>query len=275
MPADRPIHMTRLILAVLVVFTLLVAACGDGDSVTSGAAELDGRQFIAVTVEEGGAARPLVDGTRIDVRFDDGNIGLSAGCNSMGATYRIDDGVLIVDDMAMTAMGCDPARHAQDDFLASFVADGPEVVLEGDRLRLIATDVVIELDDRRLVEPDHPIVGTTWEVTGFIDGETATSFAVGTPGRLVFDGESTLVGFDGCAEFTMNVELSDGSIGGPVEGDAEVQFGSAQWAAEDCEAAEYRDEIREVLVGAAVITVDGPNLVIVNNDALGLNLRAN
>ena len=226
-------------------------------------------------MEEGGAARPLVEGTRINVRFDDGNIGLSAGCNSMGATYRIDGDVLVVDDMAMTEIGCDPARHAQDDFLASFVADRPEVELDGDRLTLTTAGVVIELDDRRLVEPDHPIVGTTWDVTGFIDGEAATNFAVDTPGRLVFDSESTLSGFDGCADFTMNVELSDGSIGGPIEGDAEVQFGSAQWPVDDCEVPEYRDEIREVLVGGAVITVDGPNLLIMNNEGRGLTLRAN
>jgi len=262
---------------------LALAGCGNGDAQsgpTDGGADpaaVAGREFWSTSVTDRGAERPLVDGTRIALDFRDGNIGAAAGCNSMGGTYRIDDGVLVVGDLFTTEIGCDPERHAQDEFVAALLSSDPTIALEGDRLMIASADVEVELVDRAVADPDRPIVGTTWEVTGFLEGEAATSFAVDEPATLVFNDDSSISGFDGCAAFTVPVEVADGSIGGPVDGDGELQFGpiAVDDPAADCPAEldEYRSLVQAVLAGQATYTIDGPNLTILN-DTVGLTLRA-
>lgn len=286
MERQRDMRGLRILLIVAAAGVIVaLAGCGTDESQTDpsgdGAADpagLDGREFWSTSVTEGGAARPLVDDTRIAINFRDGNIGATAGCNSMGATYRIDDGVLVVGDMFTTEIGCDPDRHAQDQFVAELLSSNPTIGLDGDQLTIASAEVEIELVDRAVADPDRPIIGTTWEVTGFIEGEAASSFAVDEPATLVFNDDSTLTGFDGCAGFTLPVEVADGSIGGPVEGDGELQFGPIvlDQSGEACppETEQYRAMVQAVLVGQAVYTIEGPNLTILTNDNVGLTLRA-
>ena len=68
-----------------------------------------GRQLWSVSVLDNGVEHPLVEGTRISLRFNNGNIAASAGCNSMSGPYQIDDNrQLTVEDLSTTEIGCDP-----------------------------------------------------------------------------------------------------------------------------------------------------------------------
>ncbi len=174
-------------LVALLALSLVLGACGDDTTVVGGPAEsddssgesLDGRQFWSVSVLENDAERPLVDGTRISLRFNNGNIGASAGCNSMGGSYRIDDNrQLTVSEMATTEIGCDPKRHAQDDFVAAALIAQPRLTLSGDLLVLATDTVRIEFLDTEVADPDRPIIGTRWVVTGFIQGEVHVSMNI-------------------------------------------------------------------------------------------------
>ena len=166
-------------LAGLLVLVVALAACGDSETVVGGAAEsedssgllLDGRQFWSVSVLEDGVERSLVEGTRISLRFDNGNIGASAGCNSMGGPYQVDDNQqLTATEMAITEMGCDPERHAQDEFVAAILTAHPRLTISGDHLTLATDTVTIEFLDTDVADPDRPLIGTHWTVTGFIQG---------------------------------------------------------------------------------------------------------
>ena len=272
--------MTRIRLVAASLFVLLVAAaCGDSTVTTDGGAQnLDGREFWSTSVVQAGAELPFVEGTRISVRFDDGRIGASAGCNSMGGTYSISDGQLAVQDLAMTEIGCDPERHRQDEFVAGLLTLSPTVTVDGDTLTLSSGDLTVTLLDRSVADPDRSITGTRWVVTGFIQGEVATSMAVSVDGWIEFPDASTMSGFDGCSEFSGNVEVADGSVGGPVEGDGEIQFGSWETAPAptvECEFQDYADAVNALFdTGDATYTITGPNLTIVNSDGNGVTLRA-
>ena len=256
----------------LAILLAIAAACGDDDTAAGdGALELDGRQFWSTSVTEGGADRPLVAGTQIEISFADGQVSASAGCNSMGGEYSLDGDVLVVGDMFSTEIGCDPDRHAQDDFVAAFLTGGPVAALDGETLTLATDDVTAEFAD--LSGETESLKGTTWEVTGFVDESAATSFNVTVPASIEFD-DDTMTGFDGCDEFAAPVEVADGSTGGPVEGDGELQFGELELVdpSSACADAEYRDLVHEVLTGAAFYTIEnaGPgvsNLTITNADA--------
>lgn len=283
--------LSRVFVAGLVL--LVLAACGsdatgptdpaDPDGSTGAVAggkaladQLRGREFWSVDVVDNGAPRALVEGTRITLRFEDDRIGVSAGCNSIGGTASFDGDRLVATELFMTEMGCDPERHAQDQFVIEVLSAGPAVTVEGDDLSLETDAVTMRFLDAEIANPDRPLVGTAWTVTGFEDSETATAFGVARDASLAFGDDSTLRGFDGCADFEAAVEIADGSIGGPVEGDGELQFGPVAWTPiEECPDAEYVAMVRRVFdAGSATFTIDGTNLRVIGPDGFGLTARA-
>ena len=140
-------------LAALLAFSLVLGACGDDKTVVGGPTasddsselSLDGRQFWSVSVLNDGVEHPLVEGTRISLRFNNGNIAASAGCNSMSGPYQIDDNQqLTVQELAATEIGCDPESHAQDEFVSAILTAQPRLTISGDQLRLATDTVTIE-----------------------------------------------------------------------------------------------------------------------------------
>ncbi len=263
-------------LGALLAFSLVFSACGDDKTEVGGPAgsddssglSLDGRQFWLVSVLDDGVEHPLVEGTRISLRFNNGNIGASAGCNSMGGPYQIDDNQqLTVTDLSTTEIGCDPERHAQDEFVAAVLIVQPQLTLNGDYLTLATDTVRIEFLDTEVADPDRPISQTRWVVTGFIQGEVAISMNVdpAQEGWIEFSEDSQLTGFDGCAAFSAPAEVSDGSIGGPVEGDGEIQFGAI--TSDVCaEPSRYSVAFAALFeTDDAVFSIDGPRLTLLNS----------
>lgn len=199
--------MTRLASA-LIATTVLVAACGgsaddDGDGGGQGggpAADLAGRQFLSEAVEERGEPRPLVPSTRIFLTFDEGgrNLGASAGCNSFSGPYEVEGNRLVVDQMAGTEMGCDEARHAQDQWLVELLMSEPAYEFTGDRLTLTSGRTVVSLLDREVAEPDRPLTGTTWVLDTLVEGEVASTPPAGTRASITFDDDGTFSIETGC-----------------------------------------------------------------------------
>lgn len=159
---------------------------------------LAGREFLSVAVTDGGAAKALVAGTRIRLNFKASDLGASAGCNSLGGTYRIDSGRLIFEGGSMTEMGCDPNRDAQDQWLIQLLASKPATRLTGDELVLESGSVVVRLLDRKVVEPDVALVGPTWTVVSIITGDAVQSIPDGVIAALVFKGDGTVDVNAGC-----------------------------------------------------------------------------
>ena len=181
-----------------------LAACGRGaashDGAAGGGEEPWGRTFLSTSVTENGQPRPLVDGTRITLNFvEDGHrLGAQAGCNSMGGQASFQDGRLVVGDLATTEMGCDPPRHAQDEWLARFLTSRPEWSRTGSTLTLDNGTARIELEDREVANPDRPLRGTKWIVDTIVDGETASSVPAGADAHITLDDADHFSGNTGC-----------------------------------------------------------------------------
>lgn len=158
-------------LLLLLFVVPMLAACASAPSPA-----LDEREFLSTAVSENGAAKALVPGTRVRISLRDGQFHASVGCNSMSGAYVLANGRLMVDDLGMTEMGCDPQRHAQDEWLAAFLVSRPSLELTGNDLLLQGGGIAMRLVDRRVAEPDLPVVGTFWTVEALI----------------VFDGVSTV-----------------------------------------------------------------------------------
>ena len=156
------------------------------------------REFLSTAVVDGGAPLALAPGTRIRLSFQGTNLGMSAGCNHIGGSYKIDGGRLVFEGVFMTEMGCDQQRDKQDQWVIAFLTSKPAVHLLGTDLTLDNGQSQIRLADRAVVEPDLNIAGPTWTVVSLIDGDAASSVPAGATATLVFGADGTLQVNAGC-----------------------------------------------------------------------------
>jgi len=205
------------------------------------AAGLDGRQFLSVDVTRDGQAFALVDGTRIRLTFDGGQLGAQAGCNTMSGTFHLDGDSLVVGSMATTEMGCNPGLHAQDEWLAALLGSGPTVALTGNDLLLSGADATISLLDREVAEPDQELVGPTWTLTSIVAGDAVASVPDGVSASLRFLPDGTVEVQPGCnmgsgtyavdgdriafADIALTM-MACGGAAGQVEGDVLAVLGA-------------------------------------------------
>jgi heat shock protein HslJ len=251
-----------------------MAVAGDGSggpAPTLDAPTLDalaGRSFSSVSVTEGGEPRPLVPGTTVQLSFDTGSVQARAGCNLLSGAVTIEDGTLVTDGHLMaTEMGCDAPRHAQDEWLGALLVARPALTLDGDGLVLRGGDpaTVITLVDQRVAVPDRPLTGTTWRLTGFVDGVTAFSAPANPPVDLVVEGATLSVSVgDGCAA-RRDVTASDDAL--------VVRPGGPDAACADAEAEQLRAEVLAVLEAGPATRIDGAALTLTAG-ASGLTFRA-
>jgi heat shock protein HslJ len=159
---------------------------------------LTDREFLSTAITDGGAPFALAPGTQIRLRFTRDGLGASAGCNSIGGTYRIEGGRLVFEGASMTEMACEPPRDAQDQWLITFLGSKPIVQLLGTDMTLDNGKIVVRLVDRTVAEPDLNIVGPTWTVTSIIEGDAVSSIPAGATATLVFKADGSIDVNDGC-----------------------------------------------------------------------------
>jgi heat shock protein HslJ len=216
-------------------------------------------------VTEDGTDRPLVDGTRIRLTFTDGQLGASAGCNTLGGGYRIEDDRLLFEGGGMTEMGCDDERHAQDDWLVAFLGSQPDVAQDGDKLTLTSGATVIALQDAEVAEPDLPLTGTTWTVDSIISGDAVSSVPNGAVATIVFTDDGRVELDNGCNVGGGTYEVTDGTL----------HVSELMTTLRACEAAEAQLESAVMgVLNAEEITyaIDSGTLTLMAGDQ-GLGLR--
>jgi heat shock protein HslJ len=256
---------------IVVAVALLAGSCGRGDgggASTSSDRELTGRTFLSESVTEHGRARELVDSTRIFLDFTtDGQISANAGCNHLFGEVSIDDDRLEVGLMGGTEMGCDPALHAQDEWLMAFLQNSPAWSLDGDRLTLTTADTEIVLLNREVADPDRPLEGTRWLVDTVISGEAASSMWAGTEGSawLLIEGEQ-FTASSGCRDFE----------GGVERGDEFLQFTDTVQTDPACpaELREVDEAMQAIFAAEAEYVVEAARLTLAGPDGVGLGLHA-
>ena len=263
----RPMHplAARPLLALVL---LIVTAAGCTEATAPGPApNLTGRSFLSTAVRDGDADRPLVPGTRLRLTFQEGdNLGAGAGCNHMGGTWRIVDGVLLVEGGAMTEMGCDEPRHDQDEWLVEFLGSSPRVALAGNELALTSGTVTVRLLDEEVADPDLPLVGTLWTVDTVIEGDAASGLAPLAAATLRFAEDGTVAIETGCNQGGATV-LSDGET---------LRFSNVfltKRACVDEPGRQVEGAMLSVLRdGAVAYGIDGARLTLMNGNT-GIGLR--
>jgi heat shock protein HslJ len=246
----------RMLAGGLAAAALLITACGDDSSSGSAAttADLDGRTFVLVD----SSGIELADGGTVTLAFEDGNLGASGGCNQIAGQYDVEDGVLKVGQMATTTMACDPTSLMDQDVAVSeFLSSEPTVTLDGDDLTL-ATDstTMIFLDDA-IANPDQAVEGTTWELTGTVTSDAASSVPDAAEASLTIeDGQAAIA--TGCNTGTGSATVGEGTITfGPIA--------TTKMACED-DLMALETTVLAVLSGETTYEVDGDQLTVTNGD---------
>ena len=262
------------VIGVLVVSAaILLAACStSGAAPTPGSSgepsaggspattdALSGRTFLST----GSEGVEIVEGSQVRLTFEDTRIGASAGCNQMSGEYEVVDGVLNVGAMAMTEMACDEPLMAQDTWLAEFLS-GASASLQDTTLTLSKEGTTVTLEDETVANPDRPLEGTRWVVTGVIAGDAVSSVPAEPTASLQFDAGSVAVE-TGC----------NAGSGGYERGDGVLTFGPIATTLKMCEedVAALEQAVTTVLQGEATYDIQADTLTL-QNGVNGLVLTA-
>jgi heat shock protein HslJ len=213
-------------------------------------------------------AHTLVPGTQISLGFPEkGKITARAGCNSLFGDVQFEGDKLAVSGMGGTDMGCDKARHDQDQWLSDFLTSKPTWSLKGDELILTAKDGEIRLVDRHVANPDRSIIDTRWVVESTLDKETASSVpAEMKPAEIFILADGTVSGYTGCNRFTGTATTTPGKI----------KFGNIAATKMACGGVTDAIErsVLAVLDGEVTAKVESDMLTLTHPSGKGLQLRA-
>ncbi len=180
---------------------------------TTSAARLEDTAWVVERLGE----RPPVGSTSLTLRFENGRVAGSDGCNRYGAPVTVRGTTLQVSPRGMTTkMACAPAVMQQAEAFQSALRNSRGFRLDGGRLRLLAADGRPLLV---LVPQAQQLVGSTWRVAGFNNGRQAlVSPILGTSLSLRVLSGGQLAGSAGCNSFAAPLRLEGTRlrIGTPV-----------------------------------------------------------
>lgn len=217
----------------LAVAALTLTSCGSGaggqGADAQAGATLVGRDFVAaegmsgVAATDDGAPRTILGQMRLS--FANGSISGTGGCNTFSGSGSVTDGELrISGSLASTEMACDPAVMRQDAWFIELLQGTPKVAIDGELLSIVGAISSAVLIDRKAVEPDLPLQGTRWTLTGIVTGDAASSVPQGVTATIIITGDQLAVD-TGCNTGSQKVTVQPGD---PIVGeDTHVEPGSA------------------------------------------------
>jgi heat shock protein HslJ len=112
----------------------------------------------------------------------------------------------------MTEMACPDGRDAQDQWLISILTSRPTISLTGNDLALVSGSITITLQDQEIAQPDQPLAGPVWMVTGLISGDAVSSIPDGVSAWLQFNEDGALALQTGCNGGGGRWMMTDGSL---------------------------------------------------------------
>ena len=191
----------------------LLAACGS-DTATPG--DADPAPAIGGDYVSNGLPAPFGDGDVLRLTLADGTASFQATCNTMSGNATWDDGVLRVDSIGGTEMGCPGAGFDQDEWLVDFFSSEPAVKLDGDDVSITRGEDTIWFVPAEEggvgAAPGVRLDGTVWNLTGIEETDGDSVGIMGVPRKveatLTIEGQRLLVR-TGCNRGSADVLVSD------------------------------------------------------------------
>jgi heat shock protein HslJ len=242
---------------------LALAGCSNGASADDATPE--GRTFVSVQVE----GDQIPGGGPLTVGFSGNQISTFAGCNHGAGTADLSGG-RITTQLAMTMMACPPPTGDSDAWVSKFFEAKPTWSLSGDALTLRTDTTTVTLRDKKAVDPDRPLTGTTWQVTSLVSAQAiSTSVALEqSKPTLTIAEDGTVSGSTGCNQISGHATVS----GSPEV----IEFGPLATTRKACppDVDQIEQAVLRVLKGTVQTSIDADQLKLSGTDGNGLVLRA-
>jgi heat shock protein HslJ len=186
----------RRIPALLLIVTLLLAACSSGPG-TGG--QLEGTEWILRSYAQEGELVLVPETQYADAKFSGHRVAGLSGCNQYDALFRAGGRSLLVSEPAVTLMACDEASMAFETAYLAALEASRFFSVRRDTLTIFAaggkTSLVFD------ASPRNPLLGT-WRVDSFeVEPGTVTAPLDDTELEVVF-GLASVGGFAGCNSFS-------------------------------------------------------------------------
>lgn len=238
-------------LAVVTAALLLLAACGDASpgTATDDTSSLDGDWMLTAASVDGDDLDLSAGEVTLSVQGD--RWGGRSACNQYSTTVTADGDSVTVGPTAGTEMACvGGAMDLESSYLAALQrVTGAQ--RDGDMLTLSGDGVDLEFAPVPEV-PQADLVGTSWQLTTLLSGDTASS-VTGEPTLLLAE-DGTVTGSTGCRAFRGAwKQHGDDLVIGPL---ATPKIGCPP----DLQAQD--SEVLKVLDGAVRVTQDGGQLTL-------------
>ncbi|MDX1874929.1 META domain-containing protein [Mycolicibacterium sp. 120266] len=222
-----------------------------------------GRTFVSVAV----TGEQIPGDGPLTVTFADGQLRTFAGCNHGSGPVDLSGG-RVVTQLATTMMACPPPIGDADAWVDRLFRAQPSWALSGDTLTLSGPTATVTLRDKKVVDPDRPLIGTSWRVDTLLTAQAATtSMALeqAKPG-LTLRPDHTVTGWTGCNTFYGRVD---------VTGDT-ATFGPLNLSGPACtgEVGDIERSILRALTGSVTASIDADRLTLTGAEGTGLVLRA-
>ncbi|MGE5152477.1 MAG: META domain-containing protein, partial [Bdellovibrio bacteriovorus] len=151
------------------------------------------------------------------LRFEDGRVSGSAGCNRLMGAYVLEGEALRFEPpMAATMMACPEPLMAQEQAVHAALAEVASLRRDADRLELLDGEGALVL--RFVALRSLSLVGPVWEMVAYNNGRQAiVSALAGAKVTLELREDGTLGGVDGCNRFMSGFTLeADRLTIGPI-----------------------------------------------------------
>lgn len=241
---------------------LILAGCSSTAGADSPASPA-GRTFVSVAVD----GEQIPGGGPLTVGFDGDRISTFAGCNHGSGTADLTDG-RIVTQLASTMMACPSPLGDADAWVSKFFQAVPSWELTDDTLTLKSPTTTVTLKDRKAVDPDRPLTGTTWQVDSLVSPDAVSTSAALEQSKpvLTIAADGTATGSTGCNRFTGHAQVTGSTI----------EFGPLVTTKMACvdEVGDVEQAVLRVLSGRVRSAIDADQLRLTRDDGYGLILRA-
>lgn len=191
-------------------------AAASGSAVTSDSAEtsLAGTSWMLTDYNDGqGGVVAVLDDAQITAVFgEDGTLSGNAGCNNYSGTYTVSGSSLTINPaIASTMMACDEAIMQRETAYLAALPAATTFQIEGDVLKLLDANGALMAAFTAVMPAT--LTGTTWQLTGYNNGQDAVvSLVAGSAVTAVFGDDGSLSGNGGCNNYSTSFTVDGSNI---------------------------------------------------------------
>lgn len=268
----QPGMKTRQVLPIMMAMAIGLAACGTDDVDTANSVDASSTSALVSSTGDPSGAWVLVSGPSnpipgwdVTIEIDNDRISGTAACNGYGGTVEVGDGTIAVSELNWTEMGCQrDVQQLEQTFLTSLGAVSAYSVSDGHFE--ITTPEGVWRFDRLAPVPTADLVGTTWVLDGYIDGDSVSNETGMDDAFIELSDDGTVVGSTNCR----------GLSGTWIETASEIVFTefSADGECPSDAASDLDGRIITVLGDGFRAEIDGDRLTLTSQGDEGLTFRS-